>query len=143
MSARSGPRPGDATGLLKQKLEAAHAMEVAEAQEHISTTTRIDDQRKRNEVIDYSGADEPLPEVQADEPEEPTPFVVFRASQAIDRMVFGRKIQIEKFTDDNGVEHQVPVPAGLNFFDFEEGRQYRVPRPLYEHLLERGYVAHL
>lgn len=141
MSEYTGPRPGDATGLKKQQLEKEHALEMADVQERMSTTTRVEDQRKQREIIDYSGADEPLPELQLDEAEELTPFVVFRASQAIEKMVFGREIRIEKVTDEQGTEHEIPVPAGLNFFDFEEGRQCKVPRPLFEHLLERGYVA--
>jgi hypothetical protein len=135
-----GPRPGDMTGLKKQALEAEHAAEAAEATGRISMTTKAEDERKAHEVIDYTGADAPLPEPERHE-DTAEPLVTFRASQQIERMVFGREVREEHGKDEDGNDVTVLVPGNLRFFDFEEGRQYRVPRPLYEHLEERGYVA--
>ena len=136
---KAQPRPGDVTGLRKQQLEQQHAAEVAEVAERISMNAKVEDKRKQNEVIDYSGADEPLPEPEPVEAND-EPYVIFRCSGDIERMVFGREVRVEHGKDEDGNDVTVLVPGNLRFFDFKEGHQYRVPRDLYEHLDARGYV---
>lgn len=140
--ATTKPRPGDVTGLRRQQQAVEHEVELAERADQISMTQQADAHRKQHEIVDYSGAETPLPEPELDEAELAEPYKIFRASCDIEDMVYGREVRVERGLGQDGEEHEFLVPGALRTFSFEEGRQYRVPRALYEHLDARGYVYH-
>lgn len=197
---KSKPRPGDATGVNKAKLEAEHAEEIAARAAELGMVSHAKAEATVDGVFDpESGAQvdpetgEPLPEdentgtpVLVDEPEvvdltgdaEPAPAPVFAApgeddeDEVIDlaedddepdvvvpepepqrRRIFGGGAPAPQIIDA-GVEvadsptvvirvnttlEQVTIGAG-NHYDFEEGKQYRVPRHVAEYLDGMGYV---
>ena len=55
-------------------------------------------------------------------------------------------VAVSEWLDDDGnPTWEIKRPAelgGLRFYNFEEGRKYRLPRPLADHLDEHGYVFH-
>jgi hypothetical protein len=152
MSAPRGPRgerpqthAGDKTGLRAQALEAETAHRDAEAAREKSAAKADQEHRKRHEVIDYTGDagyDKPLPEADRDEVDIADPYRTVRMKYEIEDMVFGREVKTEGYTDDDGKTHEVQVPGRIRTWSFSEGRQYRLPRAMADHLDERGFVLH-
>jgi|SRR5581483_8174320 len=135
------PQPGDMTAVRKAALEEQHAEEQAARAAELSMLAETDTWEKQNTVVDYTGADTPLPEVKPVE-DDANPVREIIIKYPIEQMAFGREVIKEAELDGNG---NVLVPAvlgNIRYFDFEEGRRYRVPRPLADHLDERGYVFH-
>lgn len=140
--------PRDHTGRLKQKLEAQVADDHAEAEQQMAMAATQARQARRNNVIDYSQGGDSAPGVIAenapvigeelDETEVQSPFVEIRVSAPIEDMVFGRSEG-----NPGDPEHGVaPTPGNLQFYSFEEGPTYIVPRALADHLERLDYVYH-
>ena len=146
-AATTGPRnqrkrPGDLTGVQGQKL----AAERDEAQEAALAEAAAARTEKRAEalttVVDYTQGGIKDDAVQVvDVPEEPAPlFETIRVNYPIEEMTFGREVISPAEYDDHGNVVKPAVLGGLNRYDFEEGKQYRVPHELAAHLRGLGYV---
>lgn len=112
--------PRDYTGSLKQKLEAEHAEAVRAREHEIGMTRTAAAAIAADEVVDAVRG----PIAELDEAGEVVyvepPARTIRVNSSIEQMTFG---------------------VG-NIYDFEEGRQYRVPAHVADHLEELGYVWH-
>jgi hypothetical protein len=150
MPATRGPRgerpktqPGDGTGMLAQALEAERDTKEADDRARKTAEKAAEADRIKHEVIDYTGDyDTPLPEVQRDQVDYTDPYRTVRMKYEIEDMVFGREVKTEAYTDDSGHEREVQVPGRIRTWSFQEGRQYRLPRAMADHLDDRGFVLH-
>lgn len=116
-------RPADLTGKRNEDLVKKNQEELAARADELSTMQKIEAEAKK-EVVDYTQRDEPVAEA-APKVEIKDKVVEMRVNSDIDQMTFGKN------------------PDGtLNNFDFEEGRRYKVPQAIYDHLDELGYVWH-
>ena len=143
------PQQGDQTAIQQQALEAKKLEEAATASAKAEELADVEEYEKKNVIIDYyADADTPLEEVAEDEVTSTQPFREVVMKYEIENMVFGRKLvrEPEYILDDHGKPTwEVKRPAelgGLRFYSFKEGRKYRLPRPLADHLDEHGYVFH-
>jgi len=146
---RPVPQKGDQTAVQAQALEAKKAEDAAQAQAEAVAEAEVASFEKKKVVIDYyTDADKPLAEVVEDEVTSTLPYREVTIKYGIENMVFGRKIirQPEYRKDEKGEDTWEMVrPAelgGLRFLNFEEGRRYRLPRELADHLDEHGYIFH-
>lgn len=146
-AATSGPRdqrkrPGDLTGVRGQKLEA----ERDEAQEQEALTRATTKQQERVEalstVVDYTegGVNTARAEVVETEPEVHPQFMTIRVNYPIEQMTFGREVIAPPVIGEHGEVLQPAVLGGMLTYDFEEGKQYKVPWDLGAHLKSLGYV---
>jgi len=148
------PRAGtrDATALKAAELEAAIRQrdeETAIAQ----AAAKAEDERFNAQAVDYSGVDTPLEEVKpAADPDAELPAQVeFRCKMDLPEMTYGRKILVPAGTElvrdpDTGLvirQHTPAILGDVSKFNFKEGRKYRVPREMFEHLDRIGAVWHL
>lgn len=136
------PQQGDVTALQLKRdeeaaAEAAAAKVVAEEAEAEAAAYE-----KKNVVVDYfEGADTPLPEVNEDEIWDDKPYRVATLKYSVENMSFGRKINRDAYTDDNG--NHIPADlGGIRYLNFDEGRRYKLPKDVYDHLDERGFIYH-
>jgi hypothetical protein len=135
------PQAGDVTALRKTALETAAAAKREEAAKAKALAAEVEDYEARNVVIDYSGADVPLPvAVEQDNDDDPYREIIIK--YPIEQMAFGREIVQDAEYDERGNITQPARLGGIRYFSFKEGRKYRVPTPLALHLDERGYVFH-
>ena len=132
---------GDVTALRKQVLEEQRDADQADAAQHLAVAKEVEDYERKHQVIDYTGVDNPLPEV-IEEDSNDGPFREIIIKYDIDQMSFGVKVIKEAQYDENGAMTVPPTITGINFLSFKEGRRYRVPRALADHLDERGFVFH-
>jgi hypothetical protein len=141
--------PRDLTGVRKQQLEAERAEEQLQAAAQMSLASEQAAARRRDEVVDYSqgglsapgmplGVEEPEPEVT----EVQEPFVTIRVNAPIEDMVFGREVIEDAEFNEKGELLKEPVLGSLQFYNFEEGVSYLVPRAIAEHLERIQYVYH-
>lgn len=136
---QSRKSPADFTGKTKERLQAQHELEVAEASKQMALAT---EQRavEENQIVDYTGADKPIDEVEVSHDLEINePEVVIRVNTDLQQMTFGKSIVKDAYEDENGVYHPT-VYGPLRFFDFEAGRKYKVPRDLAIHLIQKEYA---
>jgi len=139
---KAAPQPGDVTALRTQALEDERNQEQAEAQQRVTMAREVEEYEKQNVVIDYSDVDNPLPEVQPLDGEDERPFREVTIKYDIDQMTFGVHILREAEYDERGNCTRPADVGGPRFFSFKEGRRYRLPKPLADHLDERGFVFH-
>jgi hypothetical protein len=143
MAEVSGPRtqrkrPADFTGRQSEILNDQKAAEKQEAASRMALLTEAQAE-ENNTIVDYTGADIPLPEVQVQEVEINDPYRTIRVNTKIEQMTFGRRVQ-----SPGDPEHGIPAIMGdLPVYTFEEGRSYRVPRDMAEHLQRLGYLAYM
>lgn len=143
----SGPqtqrkRPGDLTGVNSQKL-AAERDAAREAEEAAVLAGKAAERAERvSSVVDYTkGGIERNQVVQVDVPDEPHPAeMTIRVNYPIENMTFGKEVLSPTVFDDDGRIVQEAVLGNLLRYDFEEGREYRVPWELGMHLKRLGYV---
>jgi hypothetical protein len=135
----------DATALKAAELEKARDdrdARTAAAQ----VEAQAENARVNARAVDYSGVDTPLAEETPDtNPDAPLPeFVEFRAKMTLDEMTYGRKIVVPaQYPDENNPSHYIPAVLGdVSKYNFKEGRRYKVPREMYEHLDRIGAVWH-
>jgi hypothetical protein len=145
MSPRAAsPRPGDHTAIEAQKLEREHQQEQAQRAQELAMVAQAEQEAERQgEVVDYfEGASRPLaePEFPADQDEAERSWVV-RMLMGVEQMTFGREIRREAQYDDEGNMTAPPELGGIRYFDFEEGRRYRLPREMAEHLITKGLAV--
>lgn len=110
-------RPGDVTGRRAAILAEEAAEERKLRASELSMMTEAANE-ERTEVVDLSDTARAVSEGGLVEVEQP--LRTFRVNSTIEEMTFG---------------------AG-NSYTFEEGRTYKAPKPLYDHLEELGYVWH-
>lgn len=148
-SGKPVPQHGDQTAVEAQALEQKKLADAAAAKAEADDLADVETYEKKNIVIDYfENADTPLEVVQEDEVTSTLPYREVVIKYGIENMVFGRKIirdpEFKKDEDGNDTWEMIR-PAelgGLRFLNFEEGRRYKLPRELADHLDEHGYVFH-
>jgi hypothetical protein len=131
-------RPTDLTGKKTEELNEALKVERAEAAQHTAmvNAARVEES---NEVIDYSGSDKPLPQLESREIEVNEPLRIIRVNTDIDQMVFGRQV-----VDPGDMEKgRPPIMGPITFWNFKEGQAYRVSKDMAEHLQRLGYLSYL
>lgn len=134
--------PGDQTALRKQQLELEHAAELAERASELSMHAARQRSEISNEVLDFTDIDTPLPEFKP-QVDDTTPVIECVIKYDIDRMAFGMKINRPAEIDpETGAVTRPAELGGIRFLSFTEGRRYKLPRALYTHLDERGFIAH-
>jgi hypothetical protein len=130
--------PMDFTGQKQQKLEAEKSEARTEAAKRVALVNQVE-QEVKNEIIDYTGADVPLPEVEVQEVEINDPYRTIRVNTDINQMTFGRRV-----IDPGDMEHGIPSRMGdIPMYTFKEGQSYRVPKDMAEHLQRLGYLAYI
>jgi hypothetical protein len=134
------PVRGDVTALQAQALEEQRDAKLAQEAADKARLREVEDFTKKNTVIDYSGADVPLPEPEKAESDEP--YRVITIKYAIEQMAFGREVLVDAEYNEHGECTRPAQLGGIRFFDFDEGRRYNVPRAMADHLDERGLVWH-
>lgn len=137
----SGPgtqrkRPADFTGIQTERLNEEKKVERAAAK--IAMVNATEDVTGPS-FVDYTDADIPLPEIEVHEVEVNNPYRTIRVNTKIENMTFGRKIE-----HPGDPEHGIPaVMGGLPMYNFDEGKSYKVPREMAEHLEARGYLSYI
>lgn len=133
--------PTDLTGREDERLKTVNAEEIEQrAQEMAMTQSGATRPRKRTRnVVDYTDAARPKPEARPVRKELPKGPVVIRPIADIENMTFGKEIiDAGDFTDPTNP--RMPVLGSLKRYDFKQGQSYKVDWPLYEHLVQIGYV---
>jgi hypothetical protein len=129
-------RPADFTGIQTERLNEQKKVERAAAKIAMVNAT---DEVTGPDFVDYSGADIPLPEIEVREVEVNNPYRAIRVNTKIENMTFGRKIT-DPGDPDNGIP---PVMGDLPMYNFDEGKSYRVPKAMAEHLGSKGYLSYI
>lgn len=165
------PRPGrqaqhgDATGRAREVLQQENAAAIKEREGELTTIANQRAVSINNDVVDYTNPDRPV----FLDTDEPIDEELAAAEELPDRTLISQPGQPEVWrieepkpkpgaareamrTDPEYFNEPVKFRAnasvdGLTFghgrtYDFEEGRQYMVPRSLYIHLEEKGLVWH-
>lgn len=109
-------RPGDITGR-KAAMLAEQSKEELKARAEELTMFNAAAEEERKEVV--SLVSEPAIESQGQVQVE-VPVKTFRVNSTLENMTFGHG----------------------NTYSFEEGRTYKAPKALYDHLEEKGYIWH-
>lgn len=135
---KSRKSPRDFTGKQDEDLKVANEVELNEAAEKMSLAT-AKAAKEQEQVIDYTGADTPVEEVETQEVEVNEPERFIRVNSEIEDMVFGRQVVTPASADEHG-NYRPAVLGPLNFFNFSPGKRYKVPRELAEHLSKLGYL---
>lgn len=139
MAARNTARPQDLTGATKEKLEAEKAAEREAAAEHLATLAAS---KSENDGVVEWDAEKNGPKVESsdsadaegkqDAPKSDSPVAVSRQVQVKDEIVsFKVRETLEMVT----------IGAG-NHYTFEEGKTYKYPKHIYDHLEEKGMIWH-
>lgn len=143
------PQHGDKTAVEAQALEQKKLEDEKQAKAEAAELADVEAYEKKNIVTDYyTNCDVPLAEIKEDEVTSTLPYREVTIKYGIENMVFGRKVirEPEYAKDDKGNDTwEIIRPAelgGLKFFSFEEGRRYKLPRELADHLDEHGYIFH-
>lgn len=148
-SSKARANPRDLTGKRKQELEAQRADEIAQREAEMATAAAEVRRVRQDTVVDYTKGGSTSPSVPPagavpaieevpDEIEVEAPYVRIRVNAPIDDMVFGRA-EGHPGDPENGI---APTPGPLQFYSFEEGVTYEVPRALAQHLDRIGYIWH-
>jgi hypothetical protein len=139
---RRAPARGDVTALQQATLDEARDTEQKEAAAEKKRAREVEDYQKKHEVIDYTGADVPLPEPEKADVED-EPYQVVTMKYDVEQMAYGREIhQDPEYDGETGEMTKAAVLGGIRFLNFAEGRRYNVPTPLAQHLDERGLLWH-
>lgn len=134
----SGKSPADFTGIQTQRLVEAHKEELQEQAKHLAMVNAAAAEDK-DVVIDYTGADTPVAEVEKAPVEINSPIRTIRVNSDIDDMTFGRIV-----VDPGDPETGRPAIMGpLNTFTFKVGFAYKVPVDLAKHLEAQGRLAYI
>jgi hypothetical protein len=136
-------RPGDLTGVQGQKL-AAERDEAQEQEAQDRANAKVQERVEAlNTVVDYTegGVNTSRAEVVESEPEIHPHFMTIRVNYPIEQMTFGREvISPPEYDPASGAVLKPAVLGGMLTYEFEEGKQYRVPWELGAHLKSLGYV---
>ena len=123
MAGTTKAKPTDFTGRQREQLAEARANELRARESEISTIQKLEAEIDEKTVTDYSQGTSPIvldadDEVVSQGVELSDDTVIIRVAEELEMMTFG---------------------AG-NHYDFKPGKQYKVPRALAEHLLDKGYL---
>lgn len=143
MSSRS-PKPGDFTAMEKQKLEREHQQEQAVRAQELSMQERAEQEQVRGDevVADYfTTASSPLPEFRAGDEDGDLPYRDVRFKIGVEQMAYGREIVREPEFNEHGELTKDAELGGIRYFDFDEGRMYRLPREMADYLDAKGFLA--
>jgi len=111
-------RAGDLTGLETQRLQAEHADELKERAKELSLMVELAEEEK-TVPVDYTKSPTPAPEiVEVSEVKLENPTRVIMVNTDLESVTFG---------------------AG-QYYNFEIGRKYTVPRELADHLASKGLL---
>lgn len=135
-------RPADFTGRQTEKLNEELKSE-REARSREVALVNAEQEQTSTQVIDYTGADEPLPELEIKPVEINEPFRTIRVNTKIEQMTFGRQVLNPGHGLPGDSDYIPPIMGSIPQFNFEEGRSYRVPREMAEHLQKLGYLAYI
>lgn len=136
---RNRKGPTDQTGREDERLRSENQAAIDAAAQQMSLVAETERQ-VRSKVVDYTDAARPKPEPTPTfvEPQDDKPYKV-RVVADIENMTFGKEIVDHgDFTDP--MNPRMPVLGGLKRYDFQEGVEYLVDKPMYEHLKQLGYL---
>lgn len=124
MAAKNTARAGDYTGRKKAELAKAHAEEQAAAAQSIAMATAAAAVEDKEPVVltpkKEPVAKEVVGEVAVTKTDVNEEIVTFRVNETLEQVTIGH------------AQH----------YDFEEGRTYKAPRRIYNHLEEKGLIWH-
>jgi hypothetical protein len=135
-SRTSRKRPADFTGKLMQQQQVEQSEQLKLREKELGLANAVASQELLEE-IDYTGRQTP-DQLDTRPVEVLDPDVSIRVNYPIEDMTFGREI-ISPGDPENGIP---PVIGNLKSYSFEEGRPYKVPRAVAEHLDAKGYLWH-
>jgi hypothetical protein len=146
-------RPQDYTGQEKLKGERDKAEQIEEAAERMAMADGPITVLRNTEPVDYTDeahlASVPVDELATDPQVEVKPRrYKVRVVCDIEQMTFRREVLDPGDFDyrgrlNPGVDMAVakmPLLGGLRYYDFEEGKEYIVDEPLYQHLRALGFI---
>ena len=138
----SRKRPADYTGKKTAELQELRKEDILESSSRMALIAS-EAQKSKEDIIDYSDSDEPLPEVEVRKAELATPYRMIRVNTDIDQMVYGRSVVDEGDMDNPDISLRRPSVMGpMKFWDFKEGQLYKVKREIAEHLDNLGYLSY-
>lgn len=133
---RQKPKAGDATGRQKAALEAEQAEALAKRQEEMTMVNQQVIVETQNAVFDPKSGEK----VAESDEDAGAPAVESKDGEVVD-------LGVETVESDevvirvNETLTNVTIGAGT-FFNFDEGKKYKVPRHVARHLEEKGYLWH-
>lgn len=124
MAKASQTRVGDLTGRKKADLAEKHAAEQEAAAKSLALAT-AEAAAEAKETVDLEPRkDEPevrtVDEIEVTDVDVKEEIVTFRVNETLDMVTIGHG----------------------NHYDFEQGREYKAPKHIYDHLEEKGLVWH-
>ena len=132
MAARRTTRPQDLTGATKERLEAEAAAKREAAAEHLATIAAT--KSENDGVVEWE--EQKAPE---DAKTEEEAKAEDESGVAVRRQVEVKE-EIVSFKVRETLE-MVTIGAG-NHYTFEEGKTYKYPKYIYDHLEEKGMIWH-
>ena len=120
MPATQSKKPSDFTGRQSQILAKQNAAALAARASELSTVQAAEAEEIETTVLDVTQSPEQPQVIEADAIVLSEEHKLMRVNEDLESVTFG---------------------AG-NHYTFAVGREYRVPKTLYDHLDERGYVWH-
>lgn len=136
-------RAADLTGRMTEQLAEARKAEVIEASERIALVT-AQNKAVKEQIIDYTNSDDPLPVAEVRQAEVNTPYRMIRVNQDIDQMTYGREvIDPGDYHNPDPSLRRPAIMGPVKMYSFAEGQMYRVPREIAEHLNDKGYVSYM
>lgn len=135
-------RAADYTGKLTERLQEEKKAEVLEAAQRVALVN-AEAREEKNILVDYT--DDVTPhEVEVREAEVSTPYRIIRVNADIDKMTFGRIVLDPGDYDNPDLSLRRPAVMGpMRYYDFEEGRPYKVTKDVADHLNNIGYIAYM
>lgn len=141
VTGKATPQRGDVTALQQNALNDqrdADAAQKAAADKHAREVEEYD---RKHRVVDYSGADTPLPEPERVE-DDSNPYREVIAKYDVEQMAYGRIVISEPEYNEYGELTVAAQLGGIRYLNFQEGRRYNVPKALADHMDERGLLWH-
>jgi len=135
-----GKRPADYTGLQSERLAQAKAAEQQDAANRMALLT-AQQVAESDQLVDYTGSGEPLPQVEVKTVEVNAPYRTIRVNSKIEDMTYGREVLDPG--DLNADPPRPPIMGSITRYTFEEGRPYRVTKEMADHLNRLGYLSYL
>lgn len=142
MPAQARKRAADLTGRNMEKLQEERRAEIKDAASRIAMINAVEEADK-DEIVDLTGSDEPIPEAVYQEVKVNSPFNMIRTNQDLPDVTFGRKVIDSGDYDNPDLSKRRPAVMGsMNMYSFKEGQLTRVPADLASHLDKLGYLSY-
>lgn len=138
--APSRKRPADYTGRKTEQLQEDKKAEIIEASQRIALVN-AELQEEKNQIVDYTHSNEPLPQVEIQSAVVNTPFRMIKVNSDITDMTYGREVLDPG--DFEATPPRAPRMGSMNMYSFQEGQLYRVKKEVAEHLERLGYIAYM